>query len=353
MKSLVELLRRAFPDARQPRAERRHVEGLGALHLVGTAPGLDDVKDISSSGMYILTNERWTPGEINSIRLTSDDVPAGDPDHDIEIKAKTVRWGEDGMGLSFILPENMELWLWKDKSLAEAAEVVHEFRVARALSFLKRICPSASRELDLLYREGLSNIRIRHSMEIALRTEEMLAKEPKAHRMRASKEIVLHVTENGSWSDAQLTQGFWAGLLAASCKAGEADQSMMEYLETLSEMATMHSRIFAAACTRATKLVGQNSSLSASPLVCTAAELEEIADAHDFLRIDRNLTQLSDMGLLEKRVKSKYFVPTEDANVTPTSRGLEMYARCHGFLGPVHEFYGLTASGVPVATASE
>jgi hypothetical protein len=301
--------------------------------------------------MYILTNERWTPGEINSVRLTSEDVPKEDPDHEIEIQAKTVRWGEDGMGLSFVLPENMELWLWKDKSLAEAAEVVHEFRVARALSFLKRICPSASRELDLLYREGLSNIRIRHSMEIALRTEEMVAKEPKAHRMRSSKEVVLHVTENGSWSDSQLTQGFWAGLLAASCKAGEADQSMMEYVDTLSEMATMHSRIFAAACTRATKLAGENGSLSAIPLICTAAQLEEIADAHDFLRIDRNLTQLSDMGLIEKRVKSKYFVPTEDCNITPTQRGLAMYARCHGFLGPVHEFYGLTASGMPVATA--
>jgi hypothetical protein len=127
----------------------------------------------------------------------------------------------------------------------------------------------------------------------------------------------------------------------------------MEFVDTLSEMATMHSRIFMAACTKATKVAAEDGSVSAAPLICTAAQLEEIADAHDFLRIDRNLTQLFDLGLLEKREKSKYFTPTEDANVTPTSRGLEMYARCHGFLGPVRNFYGLTTAGLAVAPSEE
>jgi hypothetical protein len=341
MKSLIEWFKKAFEEKLPPRAERRHVPGLGALHLVGKSRGLDDVKDISSSGIYLKTNERWPPGEINPIRLTCEDVPGDDPDHDIEVQAKSVRWGEDGMGLSFVLPENMELWLWKGKPLAEAAEVVQEFRVARTLAFLKRICPSAAHEVDLLFREGLSNIRTRHSMEIALRAEEMIAREPRAHRMRAPHSIVLRIIENGSWSDAELTQGFWAGLLVVACKAGENDESIMGFIDTLSEMATMHSRIFSAACTRAPKVIAEDGSISAIALKCNAEQLMEIAEAHDFLRIDRNLTQLFDLGLIEKREKSKYFTPTDDANITPTPRGLEMYARCHGFRGPVHEFYGL------------
>jgi hypothetical protein len=353
MKSLKEWFKKTFPEEPLPRAERRHVDGLAALHWTGKCPGLDDVKDISSSGIYIKTNERWPPGEINPIRLTSDEIPEDDPDHDVEIQTRAVRWGDDGMGLSFILPENMELWLWRGNTLAEAAEIVHEFRVARAIAFLKRICPSVSHELDLLFREGLSNIRIRHTVEITLRAEEMLANEPRAHRMRAPKDIVLRITENGSWSDAELTQGFWAGLLALSCKAGENDESVTEFIDTLSEMATMHSQIFTAACTKATKVVGEDGSLSAVPMICKAEQLMEIAEAHDFLRIDRNLTQLSDLGLIEKREKSKYFTPTDDANVTPTSRGLEMYARCHGFHGPVHEFYGLTSASSPVAPGKE
>lgn len=353
MKSLKEWFKKTFPDEHLPRAERRHVDGLGALHWTGKSPGLDDVRDISSTGIYVLTNERWAPGEINPIRLTTDDVPEEDPDHAVDVKAKAVRWGEDGMGLSFVFPENMELWLWKGNSLAEAAEVVHEFRVARALAFLKRVCPSATHDLDLMFREGLSNLRIRHSVEIALRAEEMLANEPRAHRMRAPKEVVLRITENGSWADAELTQGYWAGLLAVACKAGETNESAMNYVETLSQMATMHSRIFAASCTRSTKIVTEDGTLSAAPLICTAAQLEEIADAHDLLRVDRNITQLSDLGLIYERVKSKYFTDKDDANVTPTALGLEMYARCHGYFGPVLEFYGLTAAGAVVASKEE
>jgi hypothetical protein len=349
MKSLIEWFRKTFPDEHIPRAERRHVNGLGALHWTGKSPGLDDVKDISSSGIFIRTNERWPPGEINPIRLTLEDASADAPDREVELNAKSVRWGEDGMGLTFVLPENMELWLWKGNTLAEAAEVVHEFRVARALSFLKRICPSATHDLDLLFREGLSNLRIRHSVEIALRAEELIANEPRSHRMRASKDVLLRITENGSWSDAELTQGFWAGLLAFACKAGEEDESAMTYIETLSQMATMHSRIFAAACTGARKIVAGDGTLTAAPLIYKAAKLEEIADAHDLLRVDRNLTQLYDLGLIHERVKSKYFTDKDDANVTPTALGLEMYARCHGYIGPMVSFYGLTAAGSPVA----
>jgi hypothetical protein len=280
-------------------------------------------------------------------------MPADDPDHDVDVQAKSVRWGEDGMGLSFVLPENMELWLWKGNSLAEASAVVHEFRLARALAFLKRICPSINHDLDLLFREGLSNIRIRHAVEITLRAEEMLSNVPRAHRMRAPQSIVSRIVENGSWSDADLTQGFWSGLLVVACKAGEKDESTMEFIDTLSEMATMHSRIFSVACTRAPKFVNEDGSISAVPLKCNAEQLMEISEAHDFLRIDRNLTQLFDLGLIEKREKSKYFTPTDDANITPTLRGLEMYARCHGFRGPVHEFYGLIPVGAGAAPSEK
>jgi hypothetical protein len=355
MRSLKEWFKTTFPEdlPRRARAERRHVPGLGALHWVGKFPGTDDVKDISVSGVYIKTNERWPPGEVNSIRLLCDDIPESDPDHDIELQAKAVRWGEDGMGLSFILPTNMETWLWRSNSLAEAAEVVHEFRVARALAFLKRVCPTALHDLDLLFREGLSNIRIRHSIEIALRAEEILAGDPRSHRLQAPKEIVLRITENGSWSDSELTQGLWAGLLATACKMGRADDLLLEFIDTLSEMATMHSRIFTSVCVKSTKVFAENGSLTAAPHVLTASQLEEAADAHDLLRVDRNLTQLFDLGLIEKREKTKYFTLADNANITPTARGLEMYARCHGFVGPVHEFYGVSAPDSPVVTSEK
>ena len=318
-----------------------------ALHWTGKSPGLDDVKDISASGLYVRTNERWPYGQINPIKLTCEDIPADDSGRDVELRTRTVRWGEDGMGLALVLPKTMELWLWNSQQIPEPAEIVHEFRVARALAFLLQICPSASQELKLLFREGLSNLRIRHSIEIALKTEETLASDPTFPRMRASKYIVMKVAENGSWSESGLTRQFWAGLLALSCRTRKKDESLIVYLDILSQLATMQSLIFAAACTRAEKYISDTGQIAARPLICTADQTMKIAEAHDWLRIDRNLAQLCDLGLLEERARSKYFTHMDNAKITPTTLGLEMYARCQGHIGPVSDFYRLTSPGTP------
>src|SRR6266568_1623578 len=323
MRSLKSWFEKAFAEGLKPRAVRRNVPGLEALHSAGPGSELDNVKDISATGIYILTKERWPQGEVSTIKLTCEDQPKEALDHEVVVQAKTVRYGDDGVGLAFVLPPGMELWLWKAEH-PEPEEILNEFRVARAVAFLKRICPSASGELDLLFREGLSNLRIRNSIEIALHAEEILASDPNADSMRAPGNVALRITENGSWSDSPLTQRLWAGLLASACRAGEADTSTMAYVETLSQLATMHSRLFDAACTRANKIIAKDGSVTASQLAFTSDQLIEIADAHDLMRIDRNITQLFDLGLIEQRVKSKYFTWTEDANVTPTPLGLEM-----------------------------
>jgi hypothetical protein len=348
MRSLKSWFEQKFSDKREPRAERRSVPGLEALRAAGSGSELEDVKDISASGIYILTKERWPEGEVNSIRLTCENELKDALDHEVVVQAKTVRYGEDGVGLAFVLPPGMELWLWKAQH-PEPEEILNEFRVARAVAFLKRICPAASSELDLMFREGLSNLRIRNSIEIALHAEEMLEREPSSDTMHAPKDVVLRITENGSWSDSALTQRLWAGLLASACRAGETDASTMPYVEMLSQLATMHSRIFDAACTRANKIIAEDGSVSARQLSFTSDQLIEIADAHDLMRIDRNITQLFDLGLIEPRVKSKYFTWTEDANVTPTSLGLEMFARCHGYLGAPSDFFRETVSNAQVA----
>ena len=75
--------------------------------------GLDIVKNISASGMYLVTRERWPEGEVNPVRLVYQELADDAPDNQVTLQTKAVRWGEDGMGLTFILPECMDLWLWK------------------------------------------------------------------------------------------------------------------------------------------------------------------------------------------------------------------------------------------------
>jgi hypothetical protein len=338
MKSLKDWFAKALTDDIQ-RPERRSVPGLEALHWTGDSPGQNTVKDISASGIYLLTEERWTRGTVNPIVLTCADLPESSPDAHILVQAKSVRWGEDGIGLSFVLPDYMDLWLWRKDGTPEPVEVLHEFRVARALAFLRGICPPATQALKLLFREGLSNIRIESAVRIALHAEELLAREPNAGKMQVSEKLVLRVVERGSWAEDDLTQQFWAGILATACAVGQTDEANLAYIEVLSELATIHSRIFEIACKRSKKRVDESGAFTALPLTLTAEELVAISEAHDLMKIDRNLLQLADLGLVEPRIKSKYFSFEEDANITPTAFGLEMYARCHGHRGAPQQFY--------------
>jgi hypothetical protein len=64
----------------------------------------------------------------------------------------------------------------------------------------------------------------------------------------------------------------------------------------------------------------------------------------DLSKIDRNILQLSILGLLEPREKAKYFSFGQVANLTPTPLGLELYARCQGHRGAPFEFYAAQKS---------
>ena len=341
MRSLRTWFEKTFPpeEPHHPRAERRAVEGLEAIHWTGTSPGLDIVKNISATGMYLVTRERWPQGEVNPIRLVYPELADDDPDREVTLQAKAVRWGEDGMGLNFVLPESMDLWLWKTDGLVEAEDILSEFRLARALSFLRRICPSATQDLKLLFREGLSNLRISSAVVIAHRAETMLAAERDFDRLRAPQKLVMRVIQEGSWAEDPTTQQLWAGVLATACTLMGDDESNLPYMDLLAELASIDGRLFTAACTKSRKIFADSGAVSAQPFVCSAQELMQIAGAHDLMKIDRNIFQLSLLGLLEPRVKSKYFNFEQEANLTPTALGLELFARCQGHRGAPHDYY--------------
>jgi hypothetical protein len=328
------------PDVpKLPRSERRAVPGLEAIHWTGSSPGLDIVRNISASGMYLVTRERWPQGEVNPIRLVYPELNDDDPDRQVTLQAKTVRWGEDGMGLNFVFPESMDPWLWKTDGLIEPEDILSEFRLARALSFFRRICPSATQELKLLFREGLSNLRISSAIVIAHRAEAMLAAERDFDRLRAPQKVVMRVVHEGSWAEDATTQQLWAGVLATACTLMGDDESNLPYIDILAEFASIDGRLFTTACAKSQKVFATSGAVSAQSLICTSQELIEIAGAHDLMKIDRNIFQLSLLGLLEPRVKSKYFNFEQEANLTPTALGLELFARCQGYRGAPHDYY--------------
>jgi len=91
------------PDPRK--APRLQFEGLTAYYWTGASPQAHSIRDISSTGLYIVTEERWYPGTLVLMTLTINGEGDGTDERSIVIQSRAVRWGNDGVGLKFVLPD--------------------------------------------------------------------------------------------------------------------------------------------------------------------------------------------------------------------------------------------------------
>ena len=333
------------------RAERRNSPSLAAYHWKGSSLRQNTVRDISATGAFLVTQERWEPGEIVAISLQRSGPLA--KEHSFSVQARAVRWDDHGVAVTFVLPPGADLRLWQSplKSAAEQNEpedILREFRVAQAISFLSRVAPETSQSVGRLLHEELSNYRLENAVEIALNAEKMLGASVQVDHLRALPHVVMRIVESGSWSsDDKWMLQFWAGLLAASCTTTGGDESSLAFIDLLSQLKALHLRILAAACTKATKLVTGPGLISTRPLNWKAADLMKFSGSHDLIKLDRELNYMSEVGVIAPREKSAFFQQMTDTTVTPTGLGLELYARCNGHRGTAQGFYGVpvTLSG--------
>jgi hypothetical protein len=93
-----------FPDPPDPRKMlRQPVEGLVAHFFTGGAPQAHEIRDVSPTGFYLVTAERWYPGTLIRMTLSKPDIGQSPADRSITIQARAVRWGNDGVGLEFVV----------------------------------------------------------------------------------------------------------------------------------------------------------------------------------------------------------------------------------------------------------
>jgi hypothetical protein len=86
------------------KAPRLKLPLLVAYYWDGAAPAPHEVQNISSTGFYLLTEERWQPGTIVTMTLQRTSTAHGNPsaEQHIAVMAKVVRLGEDGVGFAFM-----------------------------------------------------------------------------------------------------------------------------------------------------------------------------------------------------------------------------------------------------------
>lgn len=334
-----------LPFVYRPRAERRESPALAAFQWQGSTPCQSLVANISCSGAYLLTKERWNAGEFHSLTLQRSGALEGASARRVTVQAKVIRRDSEGVGVQFLMPRGSDLHLWHsaikaDVPQTEPEDVVREFRLAAAIAFVDRVAPQAADRVKLLMRKQCSNFRLASAIEIALHAEELLAIESDGSELNADPAVVLRIIEDGSWAEKEWIQHYWAGLLATSCTTNLPAGGNLKLISMLSQITTIQTRIFSGSCVRATKSFHQDGRVSARQLTCSASELVEIADTHDRVRIERDIQHLVELGLIEKSVKWKFFSLLDHAVITPTETALELYARCQGHRRAAEEFYG-------------
>lgn len=95
------LLRMLVPDRR--RASRHPAPELVAYRWTGATPRPQRVGDISETGLFLLTDERWLPGTMITMTLQRANSSGEDPSDSIAVQTRIVRWGTNGEGLDFVL----------------------------------------------------------------------------------------------------------------------------------------------------------------------------------------------------------------------------------------------------------
>lgn len=88
--------------ARRERAKRNRFPRLVAYYWNGGSPKALRVGDVGSTGFYLITEDRWSPGTQILMTLQHTEGDAESPENSVTVPARVVRAGPDGVGFEFV-----------------------------------------------------------------------------------------------------------------------------------------------------------------------------------------------------------------------------------------------------------
>lgn len=327
-----------------PTAERRAAPEF-VFYLPGELnPVPVSIKNISSTGVYLYTDMRWLPGAVIPLTLQRNGPFEVNPEQRVTLKARVIRSGQDGVGLAFALPGELNFNLWRSAienttDRKGAHDILEPFRMAEALTFLSSICPGEAQELRELFLIGLSNARAANAVEIVLEAELFLASHPGAELMRAEPKVMQRIIQDGSWVDEGWIRRLWAGLLTTYCTAGPKVNSDLDLVALFSPLTPVHVMLLKAACIRAKKSFSAGGAVSAQPLELRLQELQTITGIQSVGKLERDIHHLATVGLIEPAARIESMMAAREVTITPSALGLALFARWYGHRGAVEDFY--------------
>jgi hypothetical protein len=331
------------PDA--DRAERRRVEQFAAYRWNGSALVHGMVRDISSSGLYLVTDERWQPGSIIALTLQREGPLDPDPARRITTQTKVIRCGPDGVGLSF-------LWAKDDprsrqwETLLEC--LIHQtrpgdmqtlVRIVEAFAFLGQICPDGVVALGEWVSTRASSHKVLTAVSIALKAKLLLDQNPAAHPLSIDPQVAVRILEVGSATHEEWLHSYWAGLLITASASSSGDDAHLQFVEIFSQLTSIPIRIFTVVCTKSTKVLLQSGEVAAKRLTFNTEELAATVGARG-PQLQRDLQSLASLHLIEKSAPTtSALLAVSETLITATPLALQLFALCNGHRGPLPDFY--------------
>lgn len=324
-----------YPQAE--RAPRRQPEGLAAMYGSVASPELGHIKVISTTGLFLQTTERWRIGEVISLTLQKESQSADDSELQIDVQVRVASYGEDGVGLAFVLPRGLDPKLWEHvietaDAPTETEETQSIFRMVRAILFLYRLCPSRAMEPISVLTGELDEFRTRTMLAIVLTAEKILAVEPDADKLHAHPQTVATILKEGSWEHEELKQRLWAGMLVSSCSFEGTAELKKDLIELLMQLTPNQVHILVEACKRASEQTPGPDGKLAEPVIITPEDMIRTTGIHDLYRTAADVAYLYSYGLVENSFDSATYAPKQSFDITPTRFGVQVYDACKGRL---------------------
>lgn len=188
-----------------------------------------------------------------------------------------------------------------------------------------------------------------------MRTDNLAAIGDHAVPLLPPGEVEIHprllgkLANEGSWASDDHMRRQWAGLLAASVSRDGEDEANLLFMDLLSRISSIEAKLLELGCKRARPFVTPAGLVQAYNEGVTFAKAREVTGLEAVRDVHRNVEHLKSLGLFNEDAGVEHLTQDDKDRViakehppvwiTPSSLGLELYARCQGHRGPVGDFY--------------
>jgi hypothetical protein len=317
------------------RGQRWPGTGLAAFYGSDSASRPAIVKDISGSGICLLTEERGHTGDFIVLILRKQGEPEYGSDLQISVRARVIRMTEDGFALAFAPPSGTDAKLFEIlvrniTLLTDPDQSAEMFCTFRTVLFLYRLCGAEAEEAILLLDGQLDTHRTVNLFKIALGAENILALVRDADSMRAHPKLVASILRHGAWAHDERTLQLWKGLFVSSCSMDAPDDSNQILVDLLIQLTPTQVRILIHAFERFLGPLPEAGSSASEFIVLNPNEIVQLTGVYDLARNATDLAYLFNLGLIERVYDFTSYRQSDRFDITPTCLGLELYKHCHG-----------------------